>query len=90
MLLHASCRSLLLLCVLLRSCQAVENDATERVFSHVSPAPAVELHSNASLNSARTGGRGQGGGAAAQERGGEWTGRMLCSFTATPTFCNNA
>uniref|UniRef100_A0A3B5LB48 Sclerostin domain-containing protein 1 n=1 Tax=Xiphophorus couchianus TaxID=32473 RepID=A0A3B5LB48_9TELE len=52
MLLHASCRSLLLLCALLRSCQAVENDATERVFSHVSPAPAVELHSNASLNSA--------------------------------------
>ncbi|XP_054903204.1 sclerostin domain-containing protein 1a [Poeciliopsis prolifica] len=66
---HASCRSLLLLCVLLRSCQAVENDATERVVSHVSPAPAAELQSNASLNSARTGGRGQGGGAAAQERG---------------------
>ncbi|XP_012731442.1 sclerostin domain-containing protein 1a [Fundulus heteroclitus] len=66
---HASCRSLVLLCILLRSCQAVENDATERMFSHVSPAPVAELQSNASLNRARTGGRGQGGGGAvAHER----------------------
>ncbi|MEQ2193865.1 hypothetical protein XENOCAPTIV_016450 [Xenoophorus captivus] len=68
---HASCRSLLLLCILLRSCQAVKNDATERMFSHVSPAPVAELQSNASLNRARSGGRGQGGGATAHERVGE-------------------
>ncbi|XP_038135475.1 sclerostin domain-containing protein 1a [Cyprinodon tularosa] len=65
---QAARRSIILLCILLKSCQAVKNDATEQMFSHVSLAPVPELQNNASLNRARTGGRGQGGGAAAQER----------------------
>lgn len=81
---HESCRSLIFILafILLRSCQAVKNDATERMFSHVSDAPVAESQSNASLNRARTGGRGQGSGAAQNERGGELTGGVLCSFTA--------
>ena len=74
-----SCHSLVLLCILLRSCQAIKNDATELLFPHSSASagasassPAPEAQSNVSLNRARTGGRGAGG--AAQERGGEWVG----------------
>ncbi|XP_069576804.1 sclerostin domain-containing protein 1a [Brachyistius frenatus] len=65
-----SCHSLLLVCVLLRSCQTFKNDATELLFSHVSapvPAPVPEVQSNVSLNRARTGGRGAGG--ATHDRG---------------------
>ncbi|AWP15694.1 putative sclerostin domain-containing protein 1-like [Scophthalmus maximus] len=63
---HESCHSLVLFCILLRSCQAFKNDATELMSSHVT-APVPEVHSNVSLNRARTGGRGAGG--AAHDRG---------------------
>ncbi|KAM6909953.1 sclerostin domain-containing protein 1a [Xenentodon cancila] len=56
---HGSFHSFFLLCILLRSCQAFKNDATELLFSHVS-AQGPELQSNVSLNRARTGGRGAG------------------------------
>ncbi|KAM4581414.1 sclerostin domain-containing protein 1a [Odontesthes bonariensis] len=61
-----SCHSLFLFCILLRSCQAFKNDATEQLFSHVSE-PVQEVQSNVSLNRARSGGRGAGN--AAQDRG---------------------
>ncbi|TNN27302.1 Sclerostin domain-containing protein 1 [Liparis tanakae] len=66
-----SCQSLVLLCVLLRSCQAFRNDATELLFSRVTaPQPVPpEVQSNVTLNRARTGGRGATGGA--HDRGGE-------------------
>ncbi|XP_013874475.1 sclerostin domain-containing protein 1a [Austrofundulus limnaeus] len=66
---HDPFRSLFLLCILLRSCQAFKNDATELLFSHVSPpVPVPEpAQSNVSLNRARSGGRGAGTGA--QDRG---------------------
>uniref|UniRef100_A0A3Q3VQQ1 Sclerostin domain-containing protein 1 n=1 Tax=Mola mola TaxID=94237 RepID=A0A3Q3VQQ1_MOLML len=57
---YESCHSLLVLCILLRSCQAFKNDATELLFSRVS-APVPELQSNVTLNRARNGGRGAGG-----------------------------
>ncbi|XP_056299818.1 sclerostin domain-containing protein 1a [Pseudoliparis swirei] len=60
-----SCQSLVVLCVLLRSCQAFRNDATELLFSRVTapqPVPPV-VQSNVTLNRARTGGRGATGGA---------------------------
>ncbi|XP_028985525.1 sclerostin domain-containing protein 1a [Betta splendens] len=56
---YASCRSAVLLCILVRSCQAFGNDATEVVLSHGS-APAPEVQGNVSLNRARAGGRGVG------------------------------
>ncbi|XP_005739305.1 sclerostin domain-containing protein 1a [Pundamilia nyererei] len=56
---HESCHSLFLFCILLRSCQAFKNDATELLFSHVS-APVPEVQSNVSMNRPRTGGRGAG------------------------------
>ncbi|KAM9310705.1 sclerostin domain-containing protein 1a [Pholidichthys leucotaenia] len=59
--------SLLLFCILLRSCQTFKNDATELLVSHVG-APAPETHGNVSLNRARTGGRG-GAGGPVQDRG---------------------
>ncbi|XP_076006381.1 sclerostin domain-containing protein 1a [Genypterus blacodes] len=63
-----SCQCLLLLCVVLRSCQAFKNDATELLFSHVNaPAPEPEPQGNVSLNRARSGGRGAAG--AAHDRG---------------------
>ncbi|XP_067456721.1 sclerostin domain-containing protein 1a [Thunnus thynnus] len=63
---HESCHSLVLLCILMRSCQAFKNDATELLFSQVT-APVPEVQSNVSLNRARTGGRGAGN--AAHDRG---------------------
>ncbi|XP_034466327.1 sclerostin domain-containing protein 1a [Hippoglossus hippoglossus] len=57
--------SLVLLCILLRSCQASRNHATELLFPPEG-APEPEVPSNVSLNRARTGGRGEGG--EAQER----------------------
>lgn len=69
---HDSCHSLVVLCILLRSCQAFKNDATELLFSHVSaPAPQPEVQSNVTLNRARNGGRGGGEAAEARGRGGE-------------------
>uniref|UniRef100_A0A1A8F512 Sclerostin domain-containing protein 1 n=2 Tax=Nothobranchius korthausae TaxID=1143690 RepID=A0A1A8F512_9TELE len=56
---HEPCRSLFLFCVLLRSCHAFKNDATE-LLSRVSM-PVPEVQSNASLNRARTGGKDAGG-----------------------------
>ncbi|XP_061574547.1 sclerostin domain-containing protein 1a [Cololabis saira] len=56
-------QSLLLLCILLRSCQAFNNDATELLFPHGSvqgPEQGPEPQSNVSLNRARSGGRGVG------------------------------
>lgn len=67
---HEPCRALLLLLVLLRTCRAFTNDATELLLPHVSP-PVPEPSSNASLNRARSGGRAAGGGGA-QDGGGEW------------------
>ncbi|XP_037532624.1 sclerostin domain-containing protein 1a [Nematolebias whitei] len=60
---HEPCQSIFLLCILLRSCQAFTNDATELLFPHASP-PVPEPLSNASLNRARSGGRAAGGGGA--------------------------
>ncbi|XP_026226149.1 sclerostin domain-containing protein 1a [Anabas testudineus] len=57
---YESCHSLVILCILVKSCQAFKNDATEVLFSHGS-APVPEVQSNVSLNRARTGGRGAGG-----------------------------
>ncbi|XP_034030225.1 sclerostin domain-containing protein 1a [Thalassophryne amazonica] len=67
---HESCHAVfLLLCILLKSSQAFKNDATELLFTRVS-VPVREAPSNASLNRARSGGRGAGaGGAAAHDRG---------------------
>ncbi|XP_071385607.1 sclerostin domain-containing protein 1-like isoform X1 [Centroberyx affinis] len=64
---YESCHFLFLFCILLRSCQAFKNDATEMLYPHVS-APVQEPQSNVSMNRARNGGRGAGG-AAAQDRG---------------------
>ncbi|XP_030248543.1 sclerostin domain-containing protein 1a [Sparus aurata] len=64
---YESWHSLVVLCVLLRSCQALKNDATELLFSHVS-APVPEVQSNVTLNRARNGGRG-GASGGAHERG---------------------
>ncbi|XP_030644345.1 sclerostin domain-containing protein 1b [Chanos chanos] len=47
---------ILLLCILLKSCQAVKNDATEVFNAHMT-VPVQEAPSNVSLNRARTGGR---------------------------------
>ncbi|XP_031723427.1 sclerostin domain-containing protein 1a [Anarrhichthys ocellatus] len=58
-----SCHSLLVLCILLRSCQPFRNDATELLFSSVSAPVPPEVQSNVTLNRARTGGRGAAGGA---------------------------
>lgn len=66
---YESCHSLVLLCLLVRSCQAFKNDATEVLFPQGS-ASAPEVQSNVSLNRARSGGRGAGG--AERDRGGEW------------------
>ncbi|XP_020513504.1 sclerostin domain-containing protein 1a [Labrus bergylta] len=63
---YESCHSLVVLFILLRSCQALKNDATELLFSHVS-APAPEVQSNATLNRARNGGRGASSGAHERE-----------------------
>lgn len=73
---YESCHSLVVLCILLRSCQAFKNDATELLFSHVSAPVVAEVQSNVTLNRARNGGRGAGGAAseagdAANGRGGE-------------------
>ncbi|XP_029928427.1 sclerostin domain-containing protein 1a isoform X2 [Myripristis murdjan] len=59
---HESCHALFLFSILLRSCQAFKNDATEMLYSHVS-APVQEAQSNVSLNRARNGGRVAGGAA---------------------------
>lgn len=65
-----SCHYLLVLCVLLRSCRAFRNDATELLYSRVTEPPAPpEVQSNVTLNRARNGGRGAAGGA--HDRGGE-------------------
>ncbi|XP_047454948.1 sclerostin domain-containing protein 1a [Mugil cephalus] len=64
---HESCHCLFLFCILLRSCQAFKNDATELLFSQAN-APVQEVQSNVSLNRARTGGRGAGGSGAANDR----------------------
>lgn len=74
---YESCHSLVVLCILLRSCQAFKNDATELLFSHVS-APVPEVQSNMTLNRARNGGREAGG--AAHERGGEWRSLLLAGL----------
>ncbi|KAF3692352.1 Sclerostin domain-containing protein 1 Ectodermal BMP inhibitor [Channa argus] len=63
---HESCHSLVLLCMLLRSCQAFKNDATEVLFTQGN-APVPEVQSNVTLNRARTGGRGASG--TEQDRG---------------------
>ncbi|XP_053170890.1 sclerostin domain-containing protein 1a [Scomber japonicus] len=72
---HESCHSLVLLCILLRSCQGVKNDATELLFSHVTAA-VPEVQSNVSLNRARTGGRGAGN--TAQDRGVDQRSQIGC------------
>ncbi|KAM9724483.1 sclerostin domain-containing protein 1a [Menidia menidia] len=70
---HESCHSLLLLCILLRSCQALKNDATEMLTfprGGAPPPPGPDAHSNASPNRARNGGRGAVSGAGgAPDRG---------------------
>ncbi|XP_033958946.1 sclerostin domain-containing protein 1a [Pseudochaenichthys georgianus] len=63
---ETSCHSLVVLCILLRNCHALQNDATELLLSHVS-APVPEVQSNVTLNRARTGGRGAG--SSGQDRG---------------------
>ncbi|CAJ1062915.1 sclerostin domain-containing protein 1a [Xyrichtys novacula] len=63
---YDACHSLLVLFILVRSCQSLKNDATELLFSHVS-VPVPEIQSNVTLNRARNGGRGAS--SAAHERG---------------------
>ncbi|XP_068426625.1 sclerostin domain-containing protein 1a isoform X1 [Clinocottus analis] len=58
-----SCHSLVVLCILLRSCQGFRNDATEMLFSRVTAPVPPEVQSNVTLNRARTGGRAAAGGA---------------------------
>lgn len=79
---HEWGQALVLLCILLRSCQTFTNDATELLFTHVN-APVPEAQSNVSLNRARSGGRAAA--AAAHERGGKRSGG--CSaVTSEDTF----
>uniref|UniRef100_A0A4W4E6T5 Sclerostin domain-containing protein 1 n=1 Tax=Electrophorus electricus TaxID=8005 RepID=A0A4W4E6T5_ELEEL len=52
-----SCNLLLLFCFLLRNSLALKNDATEMLYSHVAD-PVEDAPGNASLNRARSGGRG--------------------------------
>ncbi|XP_056613303.1 sclerostin domain-containing protein 1a [Triplophysa dalaica] len=52
-----SCNFMFLFCFLLRSGLTLKNDATEMFYSHV-VSPVEDAQSNASLNRARTGGRG--------------------------------
>ncbi|XP_023835549.1 sclerostin domain-containing protein 1a [Salvelinus sp. IW2-2015] len=54
-----SCHLVILFCILVRSCQAFNNDATEILYSHVGT-PVQDAPSNVSLNRARNGGRGAG------------------------------
>ncbi|KAM8869749.1 sclerostin domain-containing protein 1a [Spinachia spinachia] len=56
-----SCHYLLVLCVLLRSCRAFRNDATELLFPRVTVPAPPEVHGNVTLNRARNGGRGAAG-----------------------------
>ncbi|XP_058503917.1 sclerostin domain-containing protein 1a [Solea solea] len=63
--------TLLLLCLLLRSCQSLKNDATELLFPHVTAPLSEQPHSNVSLNRARTGGRGASGAAHDRSNGGQ-------------------
>lgn len=54
-----SCNLMFLFCFLIRSGLTLKNDATEIFYSHVvSPVEDSSTQSNASLNRARTGGRG--------------------------------
>lgn len=76
---YESCHSLVVLCILLRSCQAFKNDATELLFSHVSAPVVAEVQSNVTLNRARNGGRGAGGAEAADAANG---GGGECGVTA--------
>ena len=65
-----SCNFLFVFSILLRSCQAFKNDATEILYSHVSaPVQDAPTASNVSLNRARNGGRGVGN--TAHDRAGE-------------------
>ncbi|MBN3298075.1 sclerostin domain-containing protein 1a [Amia ocellicauda] len=63
------CHILFLGCILMRSCLAFKNDATEILYSHVVD-PVQETPSNTSLNQARNGGRNGGNaGSARNDRG---------------------
>lgn len=62
-----SCHLIFLFCVLMRSCQAFKNDATEILYSHLAT-PVQDPPNNVSLNRARTGGRGAGSGAQDRDR----------------------
>lgn len=64
------CHLVFLFCILVRSCQAFKNDATEIIYSHVGT-PVQDAPSNASLNRARNGGRGAGN-TAGNDRVGEY------------------
>ncbi|XP_068180093.1 sclerostin domain-containing protein 1a [Antennarius striatus] len=63
-----SCPSLVVLLVLLRSCQPFKNDATEQLFPP-GGAPVPEAQPNVTLNRARNGGRGAANAAGAHDRG---------------------
>lgn len=65
-----SCHLVFLFCILVRSCQAFKNDATEILYSHVGT-PVQDARSNVSLNRARNGGRGAGN-TAGNDRVGEY------------------
>lgn len=52
-----SCNFMFLFCFLIKSGLTLKNDATEIFYSHV-VSPVEDTQSNASLNRARTGGRG--------------------------------
>ncbi|CAL8290128.1 unnamed protein product [Merluccius merluccius] len=62
-----SCSFLVLLCILLKSCQAFKNDATEILYAQ-DRSPVQDPQGNVSLNRARTGGRGPAGDHTAHDR----------------------